>query len=244
MITEYTYTSTPGQIRPGFDSPAYRTGKAFVALSLALAIASVFQFFLLRTPARHTLRKNLAAITFSLSSYSVLFSFLVEAFHPLEVDLDPSRPPPDPEATATIRQELIRREGQIQGELLALMPLMKCALESGLRKNERLLTFPPSCRFSAAEPAFGVPFQAATISQLIRSHQVVLDRLREARTAFGENGFPDENIRSGFMTTLTPYRRQARRFTRALFYLISTSLSTKASLPHELPSLMSARWVV
>lgn len=68
VITEWVYTSVPGQIRPGFDSPALRAGKAFVALAMALAIAAIFQIFILRNPARQTLRLKLSQITFSLGA--------------------------------------------------------------------------------------------------------------------------------------------------------------------------------
>lgn len=94
-------------------------------------------------------------------------------------------------------------------------------------------------RFSAAEPSYGLPFQASTMVALIRQHQIILDRLREARTAIGDDGFSDA-IRDQIMAVLAPYRANARRYQRALFYLVSTSLATKSPLPHELPSLVSA----
>lgn len=144
VITEWVYTSVPGQIRPNFDSPAYRAGKAFTALAIALGIAAIFQvcyllspfrsrdcadslsqIFILRNPARQTLRLKLSQITFSLGSYSILLGMMVESFAPIETTCDPNRPPPDPRAAASVRAELLRREGQLQGELLALMPLMK-----------------------------------------------------------------------------------------------------------------------
>jgi hypothetical protein len=68
VITQWVYTSIPGQIRPGFDSPAFRAGKAFTALAIALAIAAIFQIFILRNPARQTLRIRLSQITFSLGA--------------------------------------------------------------------------------------------------------------------------------------------------------------------------------
>lgn len=127
VITEYIYNDTPGQIRPNFDSPAFRAGKSLASLAIALGIASVFVFIILRTPARHTLRENLSRITFSLANYSVLLGALVESFHPIDTDTTAvqTRSPPNAEAAAAVREELIRREGQIQGELLALMPLLK-----------------------------------------------------------------------------------------------------------------------
>lgn len=80
------------------------------------------------------------------------------------------------------------------------------------------------------------------MARLIRSHQLILDRLREARTAIGTDGFTVD-IRRLFTQPLAPYRKQAKRFTRALFYLVSTSLATKEPLPHELPTMVSRRLV-
>lgn len=125
VITEWVYTTIPGQIRPNFDSPGLRAGKALTSLSIALAIASVFMILILRSPARKTLRVKLSQITFALGSYSILLTMMVEAFAPIELETAADRPSPNPEAVAAVREELIRREGQIQGELLALMPLMK-----------------------------------------------------------------------------------------------------------------------
>jgi hypothetical protein len=66
----------------------------------------------------------------------------------------------------------------------------------------------------------------------------VLDRLREARTSVGLEGF-NEDIQRNFTDVLAPYRRQARRFSRALFYLCATSIATKTPLPNELPSMVT-----
>ncbi|GAA5826891.1 hypothetical protein JCM11251_002144 [Rhodosporidiobolus azoricus] len=216
IVTEWTYRDIPGQIRPEFDSPGLRCAKQLVAMCLALAIAGIFQIFILRTPARGTLRSKLANITWSLSALSVLLSYAMEALMPLSGD-STDCPPPDWKALEVVRQELIHRETIIQGELLSLMPLMK---------------------FSSVEPTFGTPFKAATIARLIRSHQLILDRLREARTAMGPEGFSPE-IRKHFSDILVPYRKQGRRVSRALFYLIATSISTKQPLPSELPSMVS-----
>lgn len=95
----------------------------------------------------------------------------------------------------------------------------------------------PLVKFSSVEPAFGVPFQAKTIIRIIRQHQVILDRLRESRTAV-DGGFT-EDIQANFSRKLSPYRRQTKRFSRALFYLAATSILTKTPLPHELPSLLT-----
>ncbi|KAL8293775.1 hypothetical protein RQP46_000476 [Phenoliferia psychrophenolica] len=220
IVTEWVYREIPSQIRPGFDNPALRMAKALVAMNLALGIAGIFQIFILRTPARQTLRVKLSELTFQLGSYSTLLAVYGEALCP-SVPND-ARPPPPPEAITAIRTELITREGQLQLDILALMPLLK---------------------FGAAEPAFGTPFQAGTIGRIIRTQQILLDRLREARTALGTEGFSPE-IRVNFTDKLAAYRRQSRRYSRALFYLVGSSLSTKSPLPHELPSMsMTARLI-
>lgn len=48
-------------------------GKAVTTLGIALAIAVIFQVFILRNPARRTLRKALAEVTFSMLSYYSAF---------------------------------------------------------------------------------------------------------------------------------------------------------------------------
>lgn len=50
------------------------TGKAITALGIALTISIIFQLFILRNPARRTVRKALAELTYSmLSYYSALY---------------------------------------------------------------------------------------------------------------------------------------------------------------------------
>ncbi|GAA5865438.1 hypothetical protein JCM8547_001244 [Rhodosporidiobolus lusitaniae] len=219
IVTEYTYGGDlPDWTRPGFDSPALRCAKQLVAMCMALAIAGIFQGFILRQPARQQLRKKLANITWSLSAYTILLGYYSEALMPLTTDSS-NYPHPDVEALTTIRTELIARETIIQGELLSLMPLMK---------------------FSSVEPSFGTPFKAAVMGRVIRQHQLLLDRLRESRAALGEDGFTPQ-IRREFSDVLTPYRKQGKRIIRAHFYLNATSLSTKMPLPAELPPVTTAR---
>ncbi|KAI5481791.1 hypothetical protein MNV49_000068 [Pseudohyphozyma bogoriensis] len=215
IVTEWVYREIPGQIRPTFDNPGFRAAKALVAMSLALGIAGIFQIFILRSPARQTLRQNLAKVTRNLGSYALLLSSMTEALAPTVAGQRPF--PPDPAALAVVRNDLIAREGQIQMDILALMPLLK---------------------FGAAEPEFGRPFQAGTIARVIRTHQLILDRLREARTALSTDGFSPE-IRETFTERLSGYRLQAKRFTRALMYICATSIATKLPLPSELPSMAS-----
>lgn len=163
-------------------------------------------------------------------------------------------PPPDWDAVEVVRNELVQREIDTQGQLLALMPLMKWVV--GLPFMIASLTDSATARFASVEPTFGSPFRAPEISRLIRSHQLVLDRLREARTAIGADGFSPEirryarrretaqsttltleTARRNFSDVLVPYRRQGKRISRALFYFVATSISTKAPLPPDLPRM-------
>lgn len=90
----------------------------------------------------------------------------------------------------------------------------------------------------------------------MKSTQVILDRLREARTAVGRSGF-NETVHHDFITTassrsrvqlcdepliirtllqLYPYRLHSQRLARTLFYLGATSLQSKTPLPRDVPS--------
>lgn len=234
----------PGQIRPGFDSPALRCAKQFVAMCMALAIAAVFQILILRQPARQTLRQRLARISWQLNGLGVLLSYLTEAVmpmvqvRPLSLSLSLSSVCTSvwiltPSLSAGLDQPcaagLGRRQGRAEG---AHRPRGRDPgraarpnayhevrpLPSRSRRRSPVLTRPLPRRFASVEPTFGQPFKAPVIARIIRSHQLILDRLREARTALGEEGFSPE-IRKNFSDVLVPYRKQAKRVTRALSYL-------------------------
>jgi hypothetical protein len=66
---------------------------------------------------------------------------------------NPPLPPPSAEVVSTVRAELVRREGQMQDSILSLMPLLK---------------------FTSAEFDFGRAFDVATLSRVVRSHQLIL----------------------------------------------------------------------
>lgn len=69
----------------------------------------------------------------------------------------------------------------------------------------------------------------------MRSQQIILDRLREARTAVGLHGF-NATIHHDFANVLFPYRLHSQRLSRTLFYLSATSLSCKTQLARDVPS--------
>lgn len=96
-------------------------GLQFAACPLTLPLT---QIFILRQPARQNLRQKLAHVSWSLNAHSALFSYLTEAVMPMQEDSTDS-PPPDWDAVEVVRNELVQREIDTQGQLLALMPLMK-----------------------------------------------------------------------------------------------------------------------
>jgi hypothetical protein len=61
------------------DSPSLRAGKAMASLSVALAIVLVFQLFILRTPARRTLRRSIAHLTYSMLGYTTILQAFVRS---------------------------------------------------------------------------------------------------------------------------------------------------------------------
>lgn len=69
----------------------------------------------------------------------------------------------------------------------------------------------------------------------MRSQQIILDRLREARTAVGLHGF-NATIHRDFANVLFPYRLHSQRLSRTLFYLSATSLMCKTQLARDVPS--------
>ncbi|GAA5896960.1 uncharacterized protein JCM6883_007067 [Sporobolomyces salmoneus] len=211
VIQEYVYNEIPGSIRP-YDSPPLRFGYTIASLAISIGISAFFQLFILRQPARHRLRLQLASVTFALSSYNSVFQVYVNSAAPID-----ESPTPPPEALASVFRELVKREKKIQADILALAPTFE---------------------FAKVEPKFLVPFNGPVLLRIIRSLQVILDRLREARTAIGTAGF-NETIHREFASVLYPYRLHSQRLTRTLFYLGATSLLSKTQLARDVPSSKS-----
>jgi hypothetical protein len=112
--------------------------------------------------------------------------------------------------------DLKKREAQLQLDIIQLMPLVKfvapfvwrsrpeagqvlfCRAESSqaLRRQESRVNRDDSLRLL---------WLTHCRSALIRSAQVILDRLKEARHSIGVTGFGDE-IRDDFTRELSPYR--------------------------------------
>ncbi|KAH8929027.1 hypothetical protein BT69DRAFT_1276681 [Atractiella rhizophila] len=202
---EYIYTAVPH-----FDDPHVRLYKGLTSLAIALGIVAVFQLVILRNPARRTLRKVLAQITYQNLSYSTILSAFVRA----NLSADPQvQSRPDEKASTRVYLELIRRENKIQSALVNIMPLVM---------------------FSQSEHSFTKPFQAKHWLRIIRANQIILDRHRDGRLAVGV-GPTAEIISKHFVTVLSPYRRRNIRLLRGAFYAITTSLTSKIPLPSELP---------
>ncbi|BGP21516.1 transmembrane protein [Rhodotorula toruloides] len=208
VIQEHLYNDDPSVRRP-FDSPGLRFGFTIASLGISMAISAVFQLFVFRQPARRRLRLQLADILFALSSYNTMLQCFVNLVAPAD-----EAPVPRREALAKVQRELIKRESKIQASILALAP-----------------TF----QFAKVEPKWWAPFKADTLLKIIRTQQVILDRLREARTAVGMKGF-NPTIHHDFANVLFPYRLHSQRLARTLFYLGATSLISKTQLARDVPS--------
>ncbi|GAA5872260.1 hypothetical protein JCM3774_003328 [Rhodotorula dairenensis] len=208
VLQEYMYNDLPGVERQ-FTSPPLRFGYTIASLAISMGISAVFQLFFFRQPARHRLRLQLADAMFALSAYNSLLQAFVNLVAPAD-----EAPTPKPEALAKVHRELVKRENRIQADILALAP-----------------TF----QFAKIEPKFQAPFKADSLLRIMRSQQIVLDRLREARTAVGLHGF-NATIHHDFANVLFPYRLHSQRLSRTLFYLSATSLSCKTQLARDVPS--------
>ncbi|KAH9456904.1 hypothetical protein Pst134EA_020813 [Puccinia striiformis f. sp. tritici] len=187
-----------------FDSPPLRMGKSLTSLAIAIGIVTFFQLFVLRNPARRTLRKAMAKLMKANTAYTVIFQAYVSSTIPI----DPSHRP-SPRAIQRVQKELMKREIQIQEDITALMPLMM---------------------FARVEPAFGRPFNAVEYLKIARANQLILDRNRDARIAIGTTPLP-RRIMSEFVAKLAPYRRPTLARIKTSLYLCTSTLQSKFPLP-------------
>jgi hypothetical protein len=72
------YIEYINQHRP-FDSPALRLGKSLVCLIIAILIVTCIQMFVLRNPAKHTLRSSVAKLIQTNSQYAMILDSFIEA---------------------------------------------------------------------------------------------------------------------------------------------------------------------
>ncbi|KAM0751307.1 hypothetical protein T439DRAFT_325453 [Meredithblackwellia eburnea MCA 4105] len=210
MIQEWLYNELPEMEGP-YPSPPLRAGQAIAAMCISILIAALFQIFVFRAPARHQLRLKIADVTNGLSNYNTLLQSNINCVAPAD-----ERKPPPPEALDKIQNQLSKWETKLQADILALGPLFQ---------------------FAEMEPHFTIPFKGAVLRKIIRSHQIILDRLREGRTAIGR-GF-NQTVHHDFASTLYPYRLHSQRLSRTLFWLGTTSLKSKTPLPRDVPSSKS-----
>ncbi|GAA6047795.1 hypothetical protein JCM3770_004648 [Rhodotorula araucariae] len=207
-LQEYLYNDMPGETRP-YDSPALRFGYTIASLVISMGISGVFQLLIFRQPARHRLRIQLAEVMFALSAYNSLLQAYVNLVAPAD-----EAPAPPQDALAKVQRDLIKRETNVQSLILALAPTYE---------------------FAKVEPRWWNPFKSDVLLKIIRSQQIILDRLREARTAVGLRGF-NPTIHHDFANVLFPYRLHSQRLARTLFYLGATSLLSKTQLARDVPS--------
>ncbi|KAK4058051.1 hypothetical protein OIO90_000790 [Microbotryomycetes sp. JL221] len=212
LVLEYLYNELPvleDSLEKPYDSPPLRFAYTLASLGISITISAFFQLVILRAPARRKLRLQIADVTFAMSTYNTLLQSHINVVAPAD-----EAPSPPREALVKVHQELIKRENAIQSSILALGPTFE---------------------FAKLEPAFGQAFKGEVILRIIKSHQIVLDRLREARTAVGVDGF-DDRVHRDFASVLYPFRLHSQRLARTLFYLGATSLVSKVSLSRDVPS--------
>ncbi|BGP12619.1 hypothetical protein JCM10213_008755 [Rhodosporidiobolus nylandii] len=207
-LQEYWYNDLP-KVRENYDSPPLRFGYTIASLVISMGISAIFQLLVFRQPARRRLRLQLADTMFALSAYNSLFQAYVNLVAPPD-----EAPPPAPDALAKVQRELTKRENNIQSMVLALAP---------------------TYNFAEVEPQWWAPFKGKTLLKVIKSQQIILDRLRESRTAVGLRGF-NPTIHHDFANVLFPYRLHSQRLARTLFYLGATSLLAKTQLARDVPS--------
>lgn len=110
-------------------------------------------------------------------------------------------PTPPQEALAKVQRELIKRESQIQVCSALPCSALRPPLTLYLTKAS-ILALGPTFEFAKAEPDFGTSFKGDVLLHIIRSHQIILDRLREARTAVGTEGF-NETVHRDFASAVS-----------------------------------------
>lgn len=191
-----------------FDSPPLRMAKILTALAVALGIVTSLQLLILRNPAKRTLRKATAQVMKANTAYTIILQAYVKA----TVSTDPSRRP-SPKALRRVYHELIKRETQIQSQILNLIPLIK---------------------FSSVEPSFVKPFNGKQYSRLVKANQRILDRNRDARMAIGDQPISEIIIKE-FVNKLHSHRKRAIPQLRVSFYLCTSTLQSKFPLPKTLP---------
>lgn len=105
--------------RKDFDTPALRAGKQITTLVIALGIVIVFQLFILRNPARRTLRKALGRLVYANLAYNTILQAYVRAVMPADLKYRAK-----PTVIRRIERELKHREAKMQAQILEMSPLV------------------------------------------------------------------------------------------------------------------------
>lgn len=134
-----------------------------VAMCIGLSIAFAFQFMILRSPARRLLRQAVADLMTSMTAYYILHAAFISALNPDTESMTGERAPLS--ILNSVSHDLARRERSIQGQLIAIYPLLNFA------KLE------PDWNASGS----GNEFRQDVYKKIISSSQLFMDRLREAR---------------------------------------------------------------
>lgn len=128
-------------------------------MCIGLSIAFAFQFMILRSPARRLLRQAIADMMSSMTAYYILHAAFISALNPDTESMTGERAPLS--VLNQVSHDLARRERAIQGQLIAIYPLLN---------------------FAKLEPDWGPnEFREDVYKRIIRSSQLFMDRLREAR---------------------------------------------------------------
>jgi hypothetical protein len=118
-ITIIEYVNVDYSGHTDFDTPALRAGKSVTSLAVALSIVLTFQLFVLRKPARRTLRKALAKLVYSNLAYSTILQAYVRAVMPADPEQRGT-----PAVLKRVERELKHREAKIQTQVIEIGTLM------------------------------------------------------------------------------------------------------------------------
>ncbi|KAA1100579.1 hypothetical protein PGTUg99_024834 [Puccinia graminis f. sp. tritici] len=188
-----------------FDSPALRLGKNLVCLVFAILVVTCVQMFLLRNPAKHTLRSSVAKLIHTNSTYALILDSFIKAVMTHDPEIRPSS-----QAISRVNEYLIEIEDRLQQDILGLIPLLG---------------------FAGLEPSLGKSASTeAEYLNILRANQAILDRNRETRIAMGGAPFSEMVLRE-FAEVLQPQRQRTSQQISCNFHLCTASLKAKLPLP-------------
>ncbi|EJU02765.1 hypothetical protein DACRYDRAFT_115750 [Dacryopinax primogenitus] len=190
-----------------YDTPSYSAAKALTTIAVGIALGVVFQFLILRNPARRTLRKGLISL---LHNNRIYLSVLHAYFRFLQTPETSLSVPPA--AYHAVELELERREAGIRGQIGNIAPMIGNVF---------------------GEPYWDAPFGADAAKKVLEANEILLDRLKDARSAMRGQPF-DPYLAQNFVWVLAPYRRQWNVTVRMALYLSAASLSAQTPLPADM----------